>query len=78
MSKTQSHFYFFLWAGSTLQGFPGGSDSLRNLPVMQETRVQFLGWEDPLEERMANLSSIRPWRIPMDRGAWRAMAHGHN
>ena len=43
---------------------------------MQETRVPSLGWEDPLEKDMATLSSILAWRIPMDRGAWRATAHG--
>ena len=31
---------------------------------MQETRVQFLGWEDPLEKEMATHSSILAWRIP--------------
>ena len=36
---------------------------------MQETLVQFLGWEDPLEEGMAVHSSILAWRIPMGRGA---------
>ena len=35
-----------------------------------------LGWEDPLEEGMAPLSSILAWRIPMDRGAWWATVHG--
>ena len=40
---------------------------LKNLPAMQEpqeTRVQSLGWEDPLEEGMATHSSILAWRIP--------------
>ena len=37
---------------------------------MQETWVQFLGWEDPLEEDMAAHSSILAWRIPMDTGTW--------
>ena len=37
---------------------------------MQETWVRSLGWEDPLQEGMATLSSILAWRIPMDRGAW--------
>ena len=37
--------------------------------------VQFLGREDPLEEGMAIQSSILAWRIPMDRGAWRATVH---
>ena len=31
---------------------------------MQETRVQSLGWEDPLEEEMATHSSILAWEIP--------------
>ena len=42
---------------------------------MQETLVQSLGWEDPLEECMATHSSILAWRIPMDRGAWWATVH---
>ena len=36
----------------------------KNLPAMQETLVQFLGWEDPLEKRMATHSSTLAWRIP--------------
>ena len=43
---------------------------------MQETWVQSLGWEDPLEEGMATHSSIPAWRIPIDRGAWWATVHG--
>ena len=41
-----------------------------------ETRVQSLGWEDPLEECMATHSNILAWRIPMDRGAGWAEVHG--
>ena len=37
--------------------------TVKNLPAMQETQVQSLGWEDPLEKRMAT-SSILTWRIP--------------
>ena len=37
---------------------------VKNLPAMQETRVQFLGWEDPLEKEMATHFSILTWRIP--------------
>ena len=48
---------------------------VQNLPAMQETWVQSLGWEDPLEEGMATYSSILAWRIPMDRGAWQAAVH---
>ena len=37
---------------------------LRNMSAMQETWVQSLGQEDPLEEEMATLSSILAWKIP--------------
>ena len=36
----------------------------KNLPAVQETWVQTLGWEDPLEKGMAIHSSILAWRIP--------------
>ena len=49
---------------------------VKNLPAMQETRVQSLGWEDPQEEGMATHSSILAWKIPKDRGAWWAAVHG--
>ena len=35
----------------------------KNLPAMQETRLPFLGWEDPLEKGMSTHSSILAWRI---------------
>ena len=37
---------------------------VKNLPAMQDTWVQSLGWEDPLEKEMATHSSILAWRIP--------------
>ena len=37
---------------------------VKNLPTMQETQVQSLGWEDPLEKGMVTYSSILVWRIP--------------
>ena len=43
---------------------------------MEETWVRSLGWEDPLEKGMATNSSILAWRIPMDRGAWKATVYG--
>ena len=49
---------------------------VKNQPEMQETWVQSLGWEDPLEEGMATHSSILAWRMAMDRGAWQATVHG--
>ena len=42
------------------------------VPETQETWVQSLGWEDPLEKGMTTHSSILAWKNPMDRGAWRA------
>ena len=49
---------------------------VKKSPAMQETWAQSPGWEDPLEKDMATHSSILAWRIPMDRGAWRAIVHG--
>ena len=49
--------------------------TVKNLPAMWETRVQSLGWEDPLAEGMTTHSSILAWRTPMDRGDWRATVH---
>ena len=50
-------------------GFPGsaGKESACNMGD--------LGWEDPLVEGMETHSSIVVWRIPTDRGAWRATVH---
>ena len=42
------------------------AELVKNLPVMQETWVQFLGWEDPLERGKATHFSILAWRIPRD------------
>ena len=57
-----------------VKGFPGGS-VVKNVPAIQEMWVRSLGQEDALEEGMATHSSILAWRIPMDRGAWRATVH---
>ena len=40
------------------------AQTVKSLPEMQETRVQSLGQEDPLEKGMATHSSILAWRIP--------------
>ena len=37
---------------------------IRGLPAMQETQVQSLGWEDPLEKEMTTHSRILAWKIP--------------
>ena len=44
------------------------AQSVKNLPAVQETQVQSLGWEDPLEEEMATHSSILAWRMPWTEG----------
>ena len=38
--------------------------TVKNLLAIQKTRVQSLGWEDPLEKGMATHSSVFAWRIP--------------
>ena len=37
---------------------------VKYLPAMRETRIQFLGWEDPLEKEMAIHSNTLGWEIP--------------
>ena len=46
---------------------------VKNPPTVQETRVQSLHWEDPLEEGMATHSSILAWRIPLEPGGLESM-----
>ena len=53
-----------------------GAQTVKNLPAMWETWVQFLGQEDPLEEEMTTHSSILAWRIPINGGAWQATSMG--
>ena len=58
--QTTSQLHLFhLLAGTYLI-----AQSVKNLPAMQETWVQFLGLEDPLEKEMATHSSILAWKIP--------------
>ena len=49
---------------------------VKNLPAMQETWVQSLGWEDPLEKGMATHSSILAWRIPWTKEPGRLKSMG--
>ena len=49
------------------------SQTVKNLPAMQETWVPSLSWEDPLKEDMTAHSSVLARRILMDRGAWQAI-----
>ena len=50
--------------------------TVKTPPAIQKTWVRSLGWEDPLEEGMTTHSSILAWRIPVDKGGWRATVHG--
>ena len=47
---------------------------VQNPPAMQETQVQSLGGEDPLEKEMATHFRILAWEIPW-KGAWQATVH---
>ena len=47
-----------------LQGYSLIAQLVKNPPAMQETPVQSLGWEDPLEKGKATHSSILAWRSP--------------
>ena len=48
------------------------------LPAMWETRVQSLGWEDPLEKEMATYSSTLAWKIPWTEEPGRLQSMGSN
>ena len=49
---------------------------VKNLPAIQETRIQFLDWEDPLEKEMATHSSILAWGIPWTEEPGRVQSMG--
>ena len=57
-----------------IQGFPGGS-VVKNLPAKQETWVQSLGQEDPLEKGNGNTHQCSCPENPMISGAWYAAVH---
>ena len=59
----------YFWASLAAQ-------TVKNLPAVWETCVRSQGQEDPLEKGMATHSSILAWRIPVNRGTWRATVHG--
>ena len=52
------HIVFMVYIASLV------AQMVKNRPIMQETWVQYLGQEDPLEKKMATDSSILAWRIP--------------
>ena len=53
------------------------AQSVKNLPAMQETWVQSLGWENPLEKEMATHSNILAWKIPWTEEPGRLQSMGH-
>ena len=63
LNSDRTGFKYPIWASLVAQ-------IVKNMPAMQETLVQSLGQEDPLEKGMATHSSILAWRSLMDRGAW--------
>ena len=67
--KQFSKRYICIWASLVAQ-------IVKNPPEMQETWARSRGREAPLEEGTATHSSILAWKVPMDRGAWRATVHG--
>ena len=53
---------FILIDNIVLMGFPSGT-VVKNLTAMQETWIQYLGWEDPLEKEMATHSNTLVWEV---------------
>ena len=64
-------------AGSLPLGASLMAQMVKNLPAMQETQVQSLGQEDPLQKEMATHSSILAWRIPWIEEPSGPQAMGH-
>ena len=52
------------------------AETVKNLPIMQETQVRSLDWEDSLGEGRGNPLQYSCLENPMDRGAWGAKVHG--
>ena len=63
------YIYIYIWASLVVQ-------MVKHLPIVQETRVQSLGWEDPPEKEMATHSSILAWRIPRTKEPSRPQSMG--
>ena len=52
------YIYIYIYMASLV------TQKIKNLPAVQETQIQSLGQEDPLEKGMANHSSMLAWKIP--------------
>ena len=73
-----SHSFLLYFTQTSLE-----AQTVKHLPIMRETRVQPLGWKDPLEKEMATHSSILAWKIPwmVEPGRLQSMGSqrvGHN
>ena len=65
LGSTSNIMLIFKWVWLLKRGLASlVSQRVKHLPAVQETWVRSLGWEDPLEKKMATHSSILAWRIP--------------
>ena len=58
------------------RGLPGGAQTIKNPPAVQETQVQSLGWEDLPGKGNDNQLQYSCLENTMDRGAWQTTVHG--
>ena len=73
----REYLLYWDWLGKGKKGWASlVAQMVKSLPEMQETQVQSVNWEDPLEKEMATHSSILAWRIPWNRKVWWATVHG--
>ena len=70
MSFLDVNYYIFTLLHCQYEGASLVAQAEKNLPAMQETQVQSLGQEDPLEKGMATHSHTLGLENSMDRGAW--------
>ena len=63
-THTHTHTHIYILSTTTVFRASLVAQMAKNLPAMQETQVQSLGWKDPLEKGMTTHSSILAWRIP--------------
>ena len=71
-----AYFCLFILRRDLLERGSLVTQMVKNLPARQETQVQFLGWEDPLEKGMATHSSIPVWRISWTEEPGRLLSMG--
>ena len=69
--------FAFVACGFGILSMNPSSQMVKHPPAMQQSQVQSLGWEDPLEEGMTVHSSILAWRVPWteDPGGLQSLGH---